>query len=164
MVVAPLFSEPHLCKQPPVHSPPKIRSSTSANFHLPIPPLLVHKFILTIPTKTSFLYTSPIFDFPVFASYHLNILHQIYFPTSAIELIQVVSRDQGARTSCEDWHCFDFSILPQSMDSDNKNHNHWFLIAQAKIVGVLQVVLSDEHDACNPSDKPFNPPSLIPSN
>ena len=83
MVGAPSFKEPYLCKQPPVHFPPKIRSSTSVNCYLPIPPLLVHKLILTIPTNSSFLYTSPIFDFPVFAYYHPNNLHEKYFPTSA---------------------------------------------------------------------------------
>ena len=62
MIGAPSFKEPYLCKQPPVHFPPKIRSSTSVNCYLPIPPLLVHKLILTIPTNSSFLYTSPIFD------------------------------------------------------------------------------------------------------
>ena len=80
MVAVPSFSEPYLCKQPSLHSPPKIRSSTSVSFHLPIPPLLVHKFILTTPTKTSFLYTSPIFDFPVFGYYHPNNLNQKCFP------------------------------------------------------------------------------------
>ena len=32
-----------------------------------------------------------------------------YFPTSAIEPIQGVSRDQEASKYCEDWHCFKFS-------------------------------------------------------
>ena len=59
---------------------PKIHSSTSFKFHLPIPPLLVHKFILTIPTNTSFLYTSPIFNFPIFPYYHANNLNQKCFP------------------------------------------------------------------------------------
>ena len=38
-----------------------------SKFSPPYSPLLVHKFILTIPTNTSFLYTSPVFDFPSFA-------------------------------------------------------------------------------------------------
>ena len=66
MLEAPSFSEPYLRKQLPLHSPPKIRSSTLVNFHHPILPLLVHRFILAIPTNTSFLYTSTIFDFPIF--------------------------------------------------------------------------------------------------
>ena len=63
----------------PSFSPEKVLSSTSASFCLPTPPLLVQKFILTIPTNTSFLYTSPIFDFPVFAYYHPNNLYQQCF-------------------------------------------------------------------------------------
>ena len=80
MVDAPLFSEPYLYKEPPLPSPPKINSSTSVTFHLPIPPLLIHKFIHALPTNTSFLYNSPIFDFPIFAYYHPNNLHQKCFP------------------------------------------------------------------------------------
>ena len=72
MVGAASFPENYLCKQPPQHSPQKIRSFTLVNVHLPIPPLVVHKFILTIPTNTSFLSTSPIFDFPIFPYYHPN--------------------------------------------------------------------------------------------
>ena len=53
MLGAPSFSEPYLYKQPPLQSSPKIHSSTSFNFHLPIPPLLVRKFILTVLTNTS---------------------------------------------------------------------------------------------------------------
>ena len=66
MVGAPSFPEPHLCIQPLLQPLPKIRSSTSVNFHLPIPLLLVHKIILTIPTNTTFLYTSTpkIFSLP----------------------------------------------------------------------------------------------------
>ena len=54
VVGAPSFSEPYLFKQPPLQSPPKIRSS-SVNFHLPTLPLLIHKFILAILTNASFL-------------------------------------------------------------------------------------------------------------
>ena len=148
-------------KQPPLHSPPKIRSSISVNFHLPISPLLVHKFILTSPTNASFLYTSPIFDFSIFAYYHPNNLNQKCFPHLSYLANSGCVEDQGARIFCEDWHCFDVSILPQSMYSDNRTHNHWFLIAQVQKIGVLQVVVSDE-GASNRNDKPFNPPFLIP--
>ena len=55
VVGTPSFSEPYLFKQPPLQSPPKIRSS-SVNFHLPTLPLLIHKFILAILTNASFLY------------------------------------------------------------------------------------------------------------
>ena len=54
----------------PLQSPPKIRSFTSVNFYLPIPPLLVHKIILTTPNTTPFLYTSAIFHLPIFAYNH----------------------------------------------------------------------------------------------
>ena len=84
------------------------------------------------------------------------------FPTSSIWPIQAAPRDQGARESCEDWHCFNLSLLPQSKDSDNRAHNHWFLIAQAQKSGVLQVVFADQY-AFNWNGKPFSPPSLIPS-
>ena len=54
-------SQSYLCIQPSLQSPPKFGFSTLDNFHLPIPPLLVCKIILTIPTKTPFLYTSATF-------------------------------------------------------------------------------------------------------
>ena len=33
-------------------------------------------------------------------------------------------RYQGARESCDDQHCLDLSLLPQSMDSDNEVYDH----------------------------------------
>ena len=63
MVGAFSLSQPYLCIQPPLQSLPKIRCSTSVNFHLPIPPLLFKKMILTIPTNAHFLYASAIFYF-----------------------------------------------------------------------------------------------------
>ena len=80
MVGALSFSQPYLCIQPTLQSPPKNRSSASVNFHLPIPPLLIHKIIFTIPTNIPFLYTSAIFHFPHFAYNQLNNLLQEYFP------------------------------------------------------------------------------------
>ena len=70
MVIPPSFSQPYLCTQPTLQSPPKNRSSTSINFHLPVPPLFVHKIILTIPTSIPFLCTSAIFHLPLFAYNH----------------------------------------------------------------------------------------------
>ena len=52
------FSQLYLCIKPALPSPPKILSSTFFNFHLPVPPLLVHKVILTTLNNTPFLYTS----------------------------------------------------------------------------------------------------------
>ena len=56
------------------------RSSTSVNFHLPIPPLLVQKIILKIPTNIPFLSSSAVFHLPLFEYSHSNSLHQKYFP------------------------------------------------------------------------------------
>ena len=100
MIGAYSFSQPHLCIQPPLKSLPKIRFSTSVNFSLPIPPLLVHKIILTIPTNTPFLYTSVILHLLISAYNLPNNLHQKYLPASADESIQAASRDQKARKSC----------------------------------------------------------------
>ena len=83
------FSQPYLRMQPTLQSPPKIRSSTSFNSHLPIPPLL------TIPTNNSFLYTSAISHLPLFSYNHLNNLHQKYFPTSTMEPGSLVRRLVG---------------------------------------------------------------------
>ena len=69
-----------MCIQPPLQSPPKIRFSTSVNYHLPISLLLVHKIIHTNPINTTFLYTSAIFHLPIFAHNHPSNLYQIYFP------------------------------------------------------------------------------------
>ena len=70
MVGALSFLQPYLCIQPPLQSPPKLRSPTSAIFYLPVPPLLVHKIICAIPINTPFLYTSAIFHIPIFAHRH----------------------------------------------------------------------------------------------
>ena len=64
-------------------------------------------------------------------------------------------RYQGARESCDDQHCLDLSLLPQSMDSDNEVYDHWFLNAQFQKIGVMQVVVSDV-DVCHRNGKPFN--------
>ena len=46
------------------------------------------------------------------------------FPTSAVQLKQAALRDQGARESSENQRCFNPSLLPQKMDSDNMVYNH----------------------------------------
>ena len=84
MVSAPSFSQPYLRIQPTFQSPPKNRSSTSANFHLPIPPLLYHKITLIIPTNSPFLCSSVSFHLPLFAYNHPNIYTKNIFPTSTI--------------------------------------------------------------------------------
>ena len=132
MVSASSFSQPYFSIHPPLQFPPKIRFSTSVNFYFPIPPLLVHKIILTIPTNTPFLYISVILHLLIFPYKLLNNLHQKYFPTSAIEPIQATSRDQEAWKSCEDWHCF--NLLPsyskygqcsQSLTPDRSGSENW---------------------------------------
>ena len=119
MVGVSSLSQSNLCIQPMLQSPAETSSSTSVNFHLPIPPLLVHKFIFTIPINTPSLYTSAILRLLLFAYKHPINLHQKYFPTSTILPIQTASRDQGVRESFDDWHCFNLSLL-QGMDSENR--------------------------------------------
>ena len=103
MVGPSLFSQPYFSTQPPLQSPPKIRFSTSDSFYFPIPPLLVHKITLTVPTNSPFPYTSVILHLLILPYKLHNNPHQKYFPTSAIEPISAASRDQEARKSCEDW-------------------------------------------------------------
>ena len=80
MVGTPSFSQPYLCIKPPLESLSNIRSTISVNFHLPIPPSLVHKDILTISSNTPFFYTSANFFLPISTYNHPNNLHQKYFP------------------------------------------------------------------------------------
>ena len=152
MVGAPSFSQPYLCIQPTLQSQPRNSFSTSANFHLPIPPLLFHKIILTIPTNTPCLYTSAIFHLPLFAYNHPNNLNQNFLLTLAIWSIQVLSRDQRARELCQDWHCFNLYLF--------------FLKVWAMIAGLT---ISDSFSLrfrklvyCR-CGKLSNPPSLITS-
>ena len=58
------FHNPICAYNHPYNFQQKIRFSTSVNSHLPIPPLLDHKIILTIPTNTPFRYISAIFHLP----------------------------------------------------------------------------------------------------
>ena len=123
MVSAPSFSQPFLYIQPMLLSPAKNNSSNSVSFKVPITPLDIHKIILAIATNTPFLCTSAIFYLLLFVYNHPNNLHQNIFPTSTISPFQVASRDQGAGKS-EGLYFFDLSILLQSMDSENRAHDH----------------------------------------
>ena len=69
-----------MCIQQPLQSPTKILFSTSVNFYLPIPLLLVYKIIHTNPINTTFLYTSTVFHLTIFVHNHPSNLHQRYFP------------------------------------------------------------------------------------
>ena len=80
MVDAPSFSQPYLCIQPPLQSTTKIVFSTSVNFHLPFPPLLFNKIILTVHANTPFLYTAAFFHLSIFSYNHPTNLHQKCFP------------------------------------------------------------------------------------
>ena len=53
---------------------------SSANFNCLIPPLLVHKIILTIPTDTLFICASAISQLSIFACSRPCIVHQKCFP------------------------------------------------------------------------------------
>ena len=115
-------------------------------------------------SNTPFLNTSAVFHLPIFAYNYSSNLHQKIFsllqPFSKFRLHQ--GRDQRDMESCEEWHCFNLSLLPQRMDSDIRVHNHWFLILQVPKIGVLQVT-SSGGNIWNRNSKPSNPPSLIPT-
>ena len=59
--------------------PLKIRSSTSANFYLHIPPLFVRKIILTISISTPFFYILAISYLSILAFNHPKSLRQKHF-------------------------------------------------------------------------------------
>ena len=119
--------------------PLKLRLSTSVNFYLHIPHLLVHKIILKISLNTPLLYASAIF-------YHPNNLRQIHF--LCLSHLDNLGCVKGSKSSdvCEKWNCFNLRLLPKS--SDNRAHNHKLFIPQAQKIGILQMVVSDA-DACN---------------
>ena len=139
MVCAPSLSQPYLCIQPPLYSPPRILSSTSVNFYLPIPSALVHKTILTIPSNTSFFYTSAIFHLPIFAYNHPNSLDQKYFPY--------------------------LSHLANSgyVKGSGSQGVFWGLAQFWTVITGLTTTVSNE-DTCYWNLKPSNLPSPIPSN
>ena len=152
MIGAPSFSQSILWIQPTRQCLPRNSSSSSVNFHFPISPLLVQIIILTIPTNTPFLYNSAIFHFPLFAYKHTNNLHQKYFPSNILP-IQAASRDQGVMEYCENWHCFNLSLLPKSMDSHSRAHSQSLILYPSESKKLI-------YCRC---DKPSNPLSLIPS-
>ena len=68
-----------------------------------------------------------------------------------------MSKDHWARDSYEDWHYFNLSLLPQSIDRDKRAHNHWFFIAQTQTRGALEVVVSDEDIVVRVENQPIYP-------
>ena len=109
-------------------------SSTSVNFYIPIPPLIFHKIILTLPTNPLTLPSS--IPLRVLTSLFLRITKNI-FATLTISPIQSASRNQGARKSCDEWHYFNLPLLPQSMDSDNTAHSQ----SQKKISILIYILI-----------------------
>ena len=149
-----------LCIQPPLQYPPKISSSTSVNFHIPIPPFLVHKIIITIPTITPFLYFSAIF--PLFflckpSQQSIPKLLSLSQPLSQFGLHQG-TKELGSLVTTGTVLIFPFFLRLWTVITGFTI----FLIAQAQKMCVLKVVVSDK-DACNRNGKPFSHPFLIPS-
>ena len=133
---------------------------------------LVHTTIGSVSTENLLLYLSqlsPLYliltcSFPIFSSmprqFLTSLLLRITIPTTYTKNIFLIflnisaSRDQGARQSCrkfcrescEDWHCFNLSLLPQSMDSDTRITNS-LLLGLRKLVYTVGVT--------------SNPPALI---
>ena len=126
----------------------KIRSSTSANFYLPISlPYFFAKPSLMFPTSLLSSITQQFLSSQFLHTAIPTISSESFFFTLNIEPIQAASRDQWASEFCEeDCHCFNLFLILRSMDRDNVTNNYWFLIAQAQKIGVLQVVLSEEND------------------
>ena len=118
-------------------SPLKIGSSV--NFYFPIPPIFVHKIIFTISINNPFLYTSVIFHLSVFTYNRCSNLHQKHFLWS-----QAASRDQGA--------------IGNLVIIITRDHNHWFLTAQAQKIGFLQISLWWLESVCNQNGNVSNPP------
>ena len=124
--------------------------------------LLVHKIILITPANTPFLHTPVILHLLTFACNLPNNLHQKCFLLLSMSQFRLCQRTRKLGTLARTDTVLVPQLLPQSMDSDSRAHNHWLLIAQAQKIGILQEVVSDEN-ACNRNGKPSNPHSLIPS-
>ena len=123
-----------------------------SQFSPPIPSLLVHKILITIPTNIPFRCNSAIFHLRFFlrtiilAFYSKNI-----FPTLTISPIQVASRDQGARSIVRtDTFLISFFFLKV-----------WKVITAFTITDSLSLRLRTlMYSRC---DKPSYPPFLISS-
>ena len=94
---------------------------------------LVHTTIGSVSTENLLLYLSqlsPLYliltcSFPIFSSmprqFLTSLLLRITIPTTYTKNIFLIflniSCRKFCRESCEDWHCFNLSLLPQSMDT-----------------------------------------------
>ena len=123
MVGAHSFPLPYLCIQPLLQSPPTIRSPTSATFHLPMFTLLLHNINLTITANTLFFCTSAILHFPIFVHRNPYNLHKMYYPYLNPSANSGSVRNQLAKESCQDWHCFILYLLPKGIERDSRAQN-----------------------------------------
>ena len=135
--------------QPPLQSPSKIHSSSSANFHLFIPcymfikPSLWSQLTLPFPIAQQFL--SPF----SFAQPSLQFLHKKHFPYLSHGSLWKADSVLISAFFLEVW-------------TEKKAHKHWFIFAQVQEIDVLQEIASDG-GACNQNGKPSNLSSPIPS-
>ena len=91
--------QPYLCIQPPPQSPSKIFSSTSANFHLSIPPCLFTKPSLQSPQTLSFSMPQQFFTCQFLHAYsHPYNLNQKHFRLP--QLFSPCRLCRWARESC----------------------------------------------------------------
>ena len=122
------FSQPFFCMQLPIQSQPKIHSPTSSIFHLPIPPLLVYKIILTIPSNTPFLCISGFFTFLFLRTAIPAIYSKVFLqpqPFNQFRLHQEISDHESlvrTDTVLNDTDLI-FSLLPESIDTNNRAYN-----------------------------------------
>ena len=93
IIDAPSLSQPYLCIQLPLQSPRKFRSSTLVTFHLPIPPLFVHKIIFTTPTTLPSSIPHQFLTSLFLGTAIPTICTKSIFPTSTIYPIQAASRE-----------------------------------------------------------------------
>lgn len=119
-----LFSLTCLSIQPSLQPQSKICSPALAICYLPSPPLLAHKIIPPIPTNTPFLYTIVITTIYVKSIF----LYRSHLPNSGCV--------KGLKSKGDFWGLTLFqptldalSLLPQSIDRNNRAHHQWFLIA-----------------------------------
>ena len=142
MISATSFSQSILWIEPTLQALPRNSSSSSVNFRFPISLLLVQKIILTIPTNTPFIYITQQFFTSLFLHttiatiYTKNISPTLNIPYQ----LRLRQGSRGVMEYCENWHCFNLSLLPQSMIViAGLTHNHWFFIAQTQKIDILQV-------------------------
>ena len=130
MISATSFSQSILWIEPTLQALPRNSSSSSVNFSFPISLLLVQKIILTIPTNTPFIYITQQFFTSLFLHttiatiYTKNISPTLNIPYQ----LRLLQGSRGVMEYCENWHCFNLSLLPQSMDSDSRAHSQSLIL------------------------------------